>query len=201
MPNTARKEDVLREFREQGILEAARHLVAQEGLEKLTVDRVAEQAGIAKGTVYLYYRSKDELLKAVLTSIFARLTSRMREAVDSAEAFPEQLRAFIKAGFAEMDSHQAFFRALIARPEAAPPPHDETVVRMIEEHLEILASWFQEAREAGYLRPGVDPVRAAFSVMAMLQGTSLRQLHGLLPGSLEDELEPLIDTILYGIGG
>lgn len=200
MPNNPTKEDVLREFRERGILDGARHLVAQEGLEKLTIDRVAEEAGIAKGTVYLYYKTKDDLLRAVLGDIFDRLTARMREAIASADAFPDQLRAFIRAGFFELDAHQAFFRALIARPDASPPPHDESVVRMINEHLAILGSWFEQAKEAGYLRSGVDPVRSAFSVMSILHGTGIRQLHGLLPGSLEDELEPLIDTILYGIG-
>ena len=55
------KKDVVTEFRTAGILEAARKVFAKKGFNDATVDDIANAAGVAKGTVYLYYRSKREV--------------------------------------------------------------------------------------------------------------------------------------------
>ena len=63
---TRTKKDVVTEFRTVGILEAARKVFAMKGFNEATVDDIADAAGVAKGTVYLYYRSKRELYLAAL---------------------------------------------------------------------------------------------------------------------------------------
>ena len=60
------KKDVVTEFRTSGILEAARKTFAKKGFHDATVDDVAAAAGVAKGTVYLYYRSKQDVYLATL---------------------------------------------------------------------------------------------------------------------------------------
>ncbi len=53
--------------RREAILAAASHLVQEGGFEQVTMLRVARAAGIAKGTTYLYFRTKEELLLALLS--------------------------------------------------------------------------------------------------------------------------------------
>ena len=60
------KKEVVTEFRTAELLEAARRVFAEKGFHEATVDDVAEEAGVAKGTVYLYYRSKRDLYWAAL---------------------------------------------------------------------------------------------------------------------------------------
>src|SRR2546421_12865164 len=76
-----RKEDVVREFRRREILEAACRVVARYGFQGATVDRVAEAAQIAKGTVYLYFRNKDELLQAAVEQGIENFTNQIRTEV------------------------------------------------------------------------------------------------------------------------
>ncbi|NJE13628.1 TetR/AcrR family transcriptional regulator [Thermococcus sp. LS2] len=47
------------------ILKAARELFAEKGYDKTTVDEIVERAGVAKGTFYNYFKSKEELIKIV----------------------------------------------------------------------------------------------------------------------------------------
>ena len=63
---TRTKKDVVTEFRTVGILEAARKVFAMKGFNEATVDDIADAAGVAKGTVYLYYRSKRDVYLAAL---------------------------------------------------------------------------------------------------------------------------------------
>ena len=50
------------ELRKQQIIAAADLVLLEVGIERFTVDQVIEKAGIAKGTVYNYYKNKDEML-------------------------------------------------------------------------------------------------------------------------------------------
>jgi Transcriptional regulator len=63
------------------ILSSSRKLIEEIGFSALTMDKVAQKAGIAKGTVYLYFKDKDELLEKVLSSGFERMFERIRNRV------------------------------------------------------------------------------------------------------------------------
>ena len=60
------RSDLIAEFRTNEILSAAADLVSREGMERLTMERVAALAGIAKGTVYIYFKDKEELIRSLL---------------------------------------------------------------------------------------------------------------------------------------
>jgi AcrR family transcriptional regulator len=67
-PKTTRKE-ILTAFRTQEILAAARRILDQRGLEAMTMEEIAAAAGVAKGTLYLYFHCKDDLLQAMITHV------------------------------------------------------------------------------------------------------------------------------------
>src|SRR5467141_4035704 len=63
-------------FKRQSIQEAVIRLMCREGLDSVTMERVAKEVGIAKGTVYLHYHDKKELLDAVKESSLSPLTAK-----------------------------------------------------------------------------------------------------------------------------
>lgn len=65
------------------ILNAAQHVFATEGFHAARVDSIARQAGVAKGTIYLYFRSKDEILVALMENRFARLRALIRAGLEA----------------------------------------------------------------------------------------------------------------------
>jgi AcrR family transcriptional regulator len=65
----ATKKEIVAAFRTGEILDAARKLLEQRGLETMTMDEIAAAAGVAKGTLYLYFESKDDLLQALLAQV------------------------------------------------------------------------------------------------------------------------------------
>lgn len=79
--SSATKEELVREFRVQEILDAACRVVARHGFQGATIDRVAEEAHIAKGTVYLYFHTKEALLKAAVEQGIQSFTNQIRSAV------------------------------------------------------------------------------------------------------------------------
>ena len=94
-PQPPSKEDVVAEFRRRSIIEAACHVFGENGFELATVDAIAEAAGMAKGTVYLYYPSKQAIYDAVFASGMADIEHLIGERLGQAGSAREAIAAFV----------------------------------------------------------------------------------------------------------
>src|SRR6266568_3546350 len=65
--NTQRQEVSRRQERAHRILDAAATLILRWGYNKTTIDDIARQAGVAKGTIYLHWKTREELFAALIT--------------------------------------------------------------------------------------------------------------------------------------
>ncbi|MFW6112847.1 MAG: TetR/AcrR family transcriptional regulator [Thermodesulfobacteriota bacterium] len=90
-PRTTKKE-LVTAFRTGEILAAARGVMAQKGLDSLTMDDIAQAAGVAKGTLYLYFQSKDELIQALLTQVGEAMARDLEAIVAAPDPPPDKLR-------------------------------------------------------------------------------------------------------------
>jgi len=80
-----RKED-----RPQEITEAAFEVFAEKGYAATTIAEVAQRAGVSKGLTYLYFRTKEELFKAVIKSVVIRRVDAFVDAVETTELSSEE---------------------------------------------------------------------------------------------------------------
>lgn len=80
-----RKED-----RPQEITEAAFAVFAEKGYSGARVEEVAKRAGVSKGLMYLYFKTKEELFKAVIRSVVVRRVDALLEAVETTELSSEE---------------------------------------------------------------------------------------------------------------
>jgi AcrR family transcriptional regulator len=89
-----RKED-----RPQEITEAAFHAFAEKGYAATRVEEVAARAGVSKGLLYLYFKTKEELFKAVVKSVVIRRVDALIESVETTELSSEDFMRGPLAGF------------------------------------------------------------------------------------------------------
>jgi len=76
----------------QRILDAAIEVIAEHGFFHSRVSEIADRAGVADGTIYLYFKNKDQLLMAAIDSAFHRFIRRAKAAVDEITDPREKLR-------------------------------------------------------------------------------------------------------------
>src|SRR5262244_3038248 len=74
------------------ILDAAIEVIAEKGFFHSRVSEIANRAGVADGTIYLYFKNKDELLMAAIDSAFHRFIQRARTSLDQVADPREKLR-------------------------------------------------------------------------------------------------------------
>jgi AcrR family transcriptional regulator len=97
----------------QAIQDAVIRLICREGLKSVTMERVAQETGIAKGTVYLHYRDKQELLEAVKESALTPMMTVVDDVFHSPGGAEEKLRALVARYFEYFDANRDLFRVLI----------------------------------------------------------------------------------------
>src|SRR5690348_11406316 len=90
------KERVKQE-REQEILQAARDVFAERGFEKASIDDIAERVGIGKGTVYLHFAGKEDLLLALMRRTCTQLVTTCRAHLESQTTAMDKVRVILRA--------------------------------------------------------------------------------------------------------
>ncbi len=85
-----------RNDKRERILLAAERIFARHGFFAARVSEIAKEAGVADGTIYLYFKSKDDLLISLFEQRMTQVNTALRAAIDGITP-QQQLRAFIKA--------------------------------------------------------------------------------------------------------
>ena len=166
------------ELRRCSILQAARAVFAREGYANTVVDDIATQAGIAKGTLYLYFPSKEQIYLAAVLEDARQLDSDSRAAMLAAGSWQEKLAAYLRVRVEYFERHQDFLRIYMTefrgmcmqgKPVAA------EFVHLMQEGEAQLAQVFAAAAARGEIR-AVNPELAALTVSDLTRGLMERRL-------------------------
>ncbi len=103
------KKEIVTAFRTREILAAARRLMAQKGADALIMDEIAQTAGVAKGTIYLYFQSKDELIQALLSQVAEAMVLDLEAILAKPDPPPEKLRQVANMLLNYVDRESALF--------------------------------------------------------------------------------------------
>jgi AcrR family transcriptional regulator len=155
------------EDRPREICAAALEVFAEKGFAAARLDEIARRAGVSQGTLYLYFKDKEDLFRAVVRDAIAPNVAAITEAISTMRApFADVVRMFL-AGFAEREARLplgAVAKMVIGEsrnfPELARVWHDEVASKAIG----ALAAFVRRAQERGEVRAG-DPRLYAFSLM------------------------------------
>ncbi len=147
------KKDVLQEFRSTEILEAARHVFALRGYHAATIDQIATHAGVAKGTVYLYFDSKRDLFLASLREGVLALHAEVAAQLRASPTPKSQLQAFINARFHYFSRNRDFFRIYYTEfPQLATVTGQPELQDLYEQQAQLLESVLADGIRSGHLR-------------------------------------------------
>jgi AcrR family transcriptional regulator len=201
-PHTTRtKEEVLKDFRTAEILDAARRVIGELGYADASMERIAQEAGVAKGTLYLYFKNKESLLLAALELGYEELVSRTRSATQRVRGSEEKLRQVAEAFVEHASEHRSFYRALQERPDLGPDALSRVSERMrdlMDGYVELLRGTVERGIRRGELRP-VDPRRAAGVFVEILRGVVTARVRTTDPDSVANDVDRVLDLFLHGV--
>lgn len=193
------------EDRPREICAAALEVFAEKGFAAAKLDDIARRAGVSKGTLYLYFKDKQDLFGAVVRSAIAPNIEAVTSAISSLDAqFSEVVSVFL-SGFAEREARLpigAVAKIVIGEsrnfPELARVWHDEVAAKAIA----ALAAFVERAQQRGEVRPG-DPRLYAFSIIGPMVLGALWRTVMVPAGGVALEMDRLArqhaETVLQGL--
>ena len=195
-PLRSRRKD-LPENRRACILNAARCVFARQGYAETIVDDIAGQAGIAKGTLYLYFKSKEEIYLAALTEDARKLEDLTRERMNAADAWQDKLKAYVSVRLDYLETHQDFLRIYLAEIRSMMVRGERMnadLFHCIRESEGHLTQMFAAAIAKEEIRP-IDPELAALTLSDLTRGLMERRLLGWSRPVGRSDAEFALDTL------
>jgi TetR/AcrR family transcriptional regulator, fatty acid metabolism regulator protein len=184
------------------ILDAAISVFAHQGFHATRVSDIADEAGVAYGLVYHYFKSKDEVLNELFSQRWSLLLAAIEEA-DGSDATPRDKLAAVAGFIVESYRHDPeLMKVIIVEVTRAANSFGRTHLPEIRNAYESIAKIVADGQEAGAFRRDIDPIFASMSFYGAIEQLLSGWIFDLIPSSgadFECAKELVVGTICDGL--
>ncbi len=198
MPPKTTKKEIVTAFRTREILAAARQVLEQRGLEAMTMEEIAAAAGVAKGTLYLYFQSKDDLIQALITLVAENILKDVEAALQAPGMPAEKLRRVVSVLLEYLNRERLLFpiyaRELLRGKRESREGFWRNYQELEERFVTLVTSLFAEGIAAGQFI-SANPRLLTFLIRGLVRATGYyQQAEGQAEAA--QEALPVILTLL-----
>ena len=175
---TLDKKELRKEQHRLEILQAAEQLFARQGYHLTTMDSVAEECGWSKGTLYLYFKNKEDLFFSILIEKMDRFSEALLDELSASQGIEGKISALIDGQFSFLTSNKHFFQLVIAEQGKVMHSSDSGLREQLinQQHNHVIK--ISEALAAGMQDDSsIDPAILAGSIIGAV---NLHQLNWLM---------------------
>lgn len=184
-PKNSEQFKKIREGSKKNIASAALALFAARGYQNVSVSQIARQAGVSKGLMYNYFKSKEALLSYVVDKMIMDMGSVMEEKGD--EPPLEKVENMIRLTFQQLKDKKEFWASVL------PVLTQHVAGHVVQEKLRIFFTGFIDVTEALFKEAGLSHARLeAYKLGALIDGIALDCLFLFREDYPLDEMEQFI---------
>jgi TetR/AcrR family fatty acid metabolism transcriptional regulator len=187
------KATVVADFRRAQILDAARASFAHHGLRGTTMDDIARRARVAKGTIYLYYRSKEQILADALGDGIRALHAETVPPLAAPGPLDAKLRHFFTATLTYFDRRRDFF--YLCHSELDPQLREQAGTQLEAVYAAQRGAWASALRDAGVARPKA----MAAMIVSLAFGLASQRVRGWCQGPVETDVAAATTLLAKGL--
>lgn len=184
----------------QKILDAAIKVFAHKGFYQSKVSEIAREAGVADGTIYLYFKNKDDLLISIFEVKMQELITKCREAIRQCHDAPSQLLSLVTIHLSELEAYPelaAVFQVELRQSSRFMREHNKARLR---EYLDLIGDVVERGQDEGVFKENLPRFLVKrFIFGALDEAVSTWVLAGK-HYPLTSLAEPLLGLFLEGIG-
>jgi len=179
------------------IVKAALDEFSDKGFHYSTIDSIAERAGIAKGTVYRYFKTKEDLFNALKEDTLSEFVELAKNEVSRDEDILEILESVIRTYLGFFEKNSAFFKVIIQEQKDFGREFSETFINVLIQAFPGLKRSCWKASRAGSLKQ-MNYFTVFFGIVGFLNGVIQKWLHDGGQSSLLAEAETVKEVLFYG---
>lgn len=181
------------------ILDAAVRVFASKSFYTATVAEIAREAGVADGTIYLYFKNKDDLLICLFEERMGEINEGLQRAIAAEQRPLEQLKAFIRHHLREVVRRPDLAEVLIVELRQSAKLMKEYEATAFGAYLGIITSIVERGKADGTIRKEVDARAVRRAVFGALDEVALSWLLGGRRFDLAQNAEQLAEIFARGI--
>lgn len=183
----------------QLILEAAADIFAASGFHQATIEQIAEAAGVGKGTVYLYFKSKQGLFDALLLESLRRVLQQTKAVVEAPVDPIERIRRLVHLHLQILQRNQPLMQMIMrefspGKLESLRPDLSQYMADLLGLYILLL----EEGMASGYLRQH-NPQVIALAFLGAVNQVGANLIHGRLPIDLAESETGLFQLFIAGL--
>ena len=192
------RKKALEAFTRQGILDSAIGLLISEGIQGLTMGRVAAEAGVAKGTLYVYFKNKDEILDAALEASFDPVLQEQTLILSSDVPPDKRLEAFSLCHLRFFDERRELIRVLMYDRERTRSERNRFTDSRYRSSIRQVAAVLDEGVQQG-LFAHLDAEKVAAMFIEANMGMVMQRIHAGVSGDVEKDARQVTDIFMCGL--
>jgi TetR/AcrR family fatty acid metabolism transcriptional regulator len=183
------------------ITDAAIEVFADRGFHGARVADVARRAGVADGTIYLYFRNKEELLLSVFEEKMQLLLDGVRGELDGVVDPEERIRRFATWHFRQVHENRAAARVLQIELRLSGRFLKEYRPETLWAYLNVFGSTVRDGIAAGRFRPDVDPFVGMWAFFGALDEIAMQWVLSRRPDrfTLDDAARQVAEVFIRGL--
>ncbi|MCB1153192.1 MAG: TetR/AcrR family transcriptional regulator [Deltaproteobacteria bacterium] len=139
------------------ILKAAVKIFARHGFHNSKISQIAKEAGVADGTIYLYFKNKDDVLISLFEEKLTEAIDRLKELLDGIDAPEQRFRAFIRNYVLYMDENKELAEVISVELRQSNKFMKEYVPIKFGEFLNLVSNLIRDCKDQGVFRTSVPP--------------------------------------------
>lgn len=196
--STADRREREKENRRNGIIDVAERLFFSRGYENVTMDDIARETELARGTLYLYFKNKDDIYIAIAIRGLKILNGLFREGYMKGNTGIVKIRSLLLAVYEFYRKHPGYYKMIGNMQSRGFDKKDypgmEEVESIHADSFAMVLDAFNMGIEDGTVRGDVDPAKAAFILTASMQSV-------LNTAPADGLVEYAVDMMLRSIEG
>lgn len=182
------------------ILEAACKVFAEMGFHQSTISQIAKEAGVADGTIYLYFKNKDDILVQFYEYKTKQVFDRFRESVDQADNAVEKLRNLIRTHLNEFQKDPNMAMVYQAEVYQQRRLARDSIKEMSKMYRDIITELIERGQEEGSMRRNLYIGLVKRLVNGAVDEVINSWIHQGRSYDLVSMADPLVELFIQGIG-
>ena len=173
MSATARKKTGAAAEKRERILQAAISVFAEKGFYDTRVSEIAKAAGVADGTIYLYFENKDDVLVSIFEDRIEQLLQILQKIATSERPIEEKIRKMVGIQLGLLEEQRDLAEVITVNLRQSSRLLKQYAAPLFTRYLEVIAGMIASGQKAGVFRQDVSPRVTARALWGALDGLAL----------------------------
>jgi len=182
------------------ILEAAVKVFAQQGFYQSTIAQIAKEAGVADGTIYLYFKNKDDILVQFFSYRTKQVFESFREEVDRAETSADKLRNLVRRHLDEFQRDRDGAVVYQVETHQSSRLAEDQIREMSQMYRDLISEIVEQGQQEGTIRKDLYVGLVKRFIIGAVDEVINTWLHSNGEYDLVSMADPLVELFMTGIG-